>query len=154
MKKTLNRSMMAADFIWIHLHFPRFARSTRQTPDHSRQLEPRVSLKEAVKMADASLIEIQRQYLQMNQLKGFTWKVGLLWLYLWCLFLSFYWDCINFFVQGIEHSNLGLETQRKILNMVSNIYIYQYFARKSKKKKKQILMDLSEINSRNLCRWW
>ncbi|XP_067042644.1 protein-lysine N-methyltransferase EEF2KMT-like isoform X2 [Acropora muricata] len=45
-------------------------------------------------MADASknLLEIQRQYLQMNQLKGFTWK-------------------------GIEHSNLGLETQRKILNM-------------------------------------
>ena len=83
--------MMAADFIWIHLHFPRFARSTRQTPDHSRQLEPRVLLKEAVKMADASknLLEIQRQYLQMNQLKGFTWKVGLLWLYLWCLFYFF-----------------------------------------------------------------
>lgn len=96
-------------------------------------------------MADASknLLEIQRQYLQMNQLKGFDWKVGFLSLYLWCLFFIFYGDCINFFVQGMKHSNLGLETQRKILQMVSNICIYQDFVRDSKRK--LIVMDLSEM---------
>lgn len=53
-------------------------------------------------MADASknFLEIQRQYLQMNQLKGFTWKVGLFPLYLWCLFFPFIETVLLFWFRG------------------------------------------------------